>query len=711
MLRFVLIALVACGDNTPAALVIMDVSDVPPAYGRAPFPTDAVRETLGLGSIPGLEAMTPSQAGLIGAHLASLDGWGLRPPIEFFIDGAAIDPTTVPDTTTALDNALFVVEVDNMAPVPYDWRYDPDRRVIAGSPHPGFQLVEGTTYAAVLTTDVRAVGGAQLYSPGLGMLAHEPPARWQSTAQAYAALHAKLGDRIAGIAVLTTQHATDAVVRARNALATGGVPAPTLAFADSAIVFDTPAKLDALLGQATRDTSGPRAGLEIWGLDNPTGWAHDHVAVVATGTTTIARFKSDATSTNGPEDKTFQIGAGGVPIVQSIDTIPITVVLPNTAMPPAGYPVIIFGHGLGGSRADALALAEPLASQGWAIVAIDMWGHGSRYDPTDGLNNFASGKSGFTGTVMMRDGFGDTTGYAEYIAFFENFLDISAIRDSIRQSALDFTRVATLLQSAPDLSALAGAYGGTTPVLDPTRVAYIGVSFGTLVGSQLAAIEPSVELFVLDVPGGGILDQIVPNSPQIGTLALPIAQESYRSTGTLDRFHPLLGAMQAVLDGGDPLAFAPHVFLDRFSIAGTPLGRRHVVCIEAIGDEIMSNPGTEALAHQLRLAVLEPDLYPPEGLIQLPSPISGNVESQTAVLVQYSPATHGYNLTAQHGELDYVPGFPHPGDDAFPKLATPIPVQEPIYETLQQVTTILSTHFTTRGAPVVISTETPVPVN
>src|SRR5262245_36613239 len=145
MLRLALIALVACGDNTPAALVIMDVSDVPPAYGRAPFPNDAVRETLGLGSIPGLDKMTPSQAGLIGAHLAGLDGWGLRPPIEFFIDGAAIDPATVPDTTSALDSAIVVVEVDNMAPVPYDWRYDADRKVIAGSPHLGFQLAEGTT--------------------------------------------------------------------------------------------------------------------------------------------------------------------------------------------------------------------------------------------------------------------------------------------------------------------------------------------------------------------------------------------------------------------------------------------------------------------------------------------------------------------------------------------------------------------------------------
>src|SRR5205807_2561974 len=161
--------------------------------------------------------------------------------------------------------------------------------------------------------------------------------------------------------------------------------------------------------------------------------------------------------------------------------------------------------------------------------------------------------------------------------FFENFLNVSAIRDSIRQSALDFSRVATLIQARPDLSALAGAYGGVTPKLDPTRAAYMGQSFGTLVGADLSAIEPSVDLFILDV--------------------------------------------------------------------------------------IMSNQGTVALARAYGMAVLKPDLDPPEHMAQLPSPASANVDGQTAILVQYAPATHGFNWSAQHGQLDYEPGFPHDGDN------------------------------------------------
>ncbi|MGE5180493.1 MAG: hypothetical protein ACM31C_00450 [Acidobacteriota bacterium] len=701
VLAVVAIACTACGDSSPSTVVYMDVSDVPPAYGRAPFPTDALRDGDHLGAIAGLQHVAGGNTDLIAAHLAALDGWGLRPAIEFFLSDA-IDPSTL------ADGAVVVIDPDTLAEVQFDWQWEADRHVIAGAPHAGVQLAEGKTYAAVLTTDVRAADGSRLYAPGLGALA-DAPARWQSTARVYDELahDYPLGGRIAGLAVFTTQHASDVLVAARGALATA--PAPTLAFADPSIVFDSPARLDQLLGQAQRDTAGPRAGLEIWGLDNPTGYAHDHVAVVATGTTTIARFKRAATGTFGPEDKTFDVGADGVPVVQSIDTIPITVILPIAAMPATGYPVVIFGHGLGGSRADALALAEPLAAQGWAIVAIDMWGHGSRFDATDNANNFGSGKDAFTGDKTLRDGFGDNTGYAEYIAFFENFLGISAVRDTIRQSTLDFARVAMLVQRQPDLSALAGAYGGAVPKLDPTRVAYLGNSFGTLVGADLSAIEPSIDLYVLNVCGGGVLDQIVPNSAEIGTLALPVAQAIYRTNGNLDRFHPLIAMMQAMLDGGDSLTFAPHVLADRFSIAGTPLSPRHVVLIEAIGDEIMANAGTAALARAYGVGVLEPDLAPPAGLPELPSPAGGNVAGQTAVLVQYSPATHGYNWSAQHGQLAYQPGFPFPGDDPFPKLATPITIEEPIYETLAQVTHLLATHFA-GGTPEVVTTATPVPL-
>lgn len=704
-----LTALAACGDD-PSVTVIMEVTSESPPYGSAPFPTDAIRDGDRLGLVTGLDKLVGQYDDHVARQLAALDGFGVRPVVELFVDGA-LDPASIPAATSALADAALLVDVDPSSPargsvLPMDWKYDVDRNVIAGAPHPGTVLREGTRYAALVTTDILAADGRPLSpSGGLGKLASAGD-RWATTAEAYAGLVAlpELKGRIAGLTAFTTQRATAPLVAAREAIA--AAPAPVLAFDDAAIVFDTAAKLDAVLGRATRDTDGPRAGLERWGGDNPTGIAHDHVGVLATGTMTIARFRGDDTATDGPEDETFQLDAAGVPRILAIEPIPVTFVLPKGPIPASGFPVVIFGHGLGGSRHDILNLVEPLTSRGFAVVGIDTWGHGSRYGAPDNRNNYFD-REAFTGDRMLRDGFGDDPGTAAYLDFFEGFLNIAAIRDAIRQTVLDQARLATLIQDpALDLSTLNAAYAGVTPKLDRARVAYLGQSFGTIVGASLAALEPSVELYVLNVPGGGLLDQIFTSSAYVGSLAIPLVDLLYRPRTKLDRFDPLLSMLQAVFDGGDPLSFAPHVLRDRFTIAGAPLSPRHVVGIEVIGDEIMSNAGTIALARALGLSVVTPALEP-AGLPELASPASGNVDGQTGLLVQYSPASHGFNWSHARGDLTFVPGFPHPEADPYPRLPAPIEIAEPLYETHEQVAEILAT-YRAGMAPVVRITKPPV---
>jgi pimeloyl-ACP methyl ester carboxylesterase len=704
---------IGCGDNQHPPRLVMDVSDVSPAYGRAPFPTDAMREGPKLGRITGLDAIARQYSDQIASHLQQLDGFGLRPTVEFFVQGP-LDPDSIPATTSALSDAVFVLDVDpetpeSGAPITFDWRYDAERNVVIGAPAMGTQLREGTRYAAVMTTDVRGADGQQLFpSWELERVANEPPARWRTTGDAYKELIglAGLEHRVAGLAVFTTQYASETLVLARNVIAnTAEVSPPTLTFSDPALIFDSPGELDALLGQATRFTSGPRNGTEHWGTDNPAGIAHDHIAVVGTGSINTAQFVRNDTGTDGPEDETFELGRDGVPLVQKELDVPITIVLPTGPMPTAGFPVVVYGHGLGGSRHDVLNIAEPIAAQGYALVAIDLWGHGSRYDAIDTGNNLG-GKSGFTGDATLRDGFGDNAGTSAYIDFFEGFTNFSAIRDSMRQSVLDFSRVAMLIRSKPSLSAL-GTNLGTPPKLDPTKVAYLGESFGTIIGTDLAGIEPSIGLYVLDVPGGGLLDYALPNSPKIGNLAVPIAENLYRTTGTLDRFHPLVGLLQAIFDGADSLTFARHVLRDRYMVENNYLGRRHVVCLEVMNDEAMPNQATEALARAFGLHVLKPNLDVPDGLFVIESPGAGNVNNQTGILVQYEPATHGYNWSAERGELEYVPGGPQEGDVRFPKLANKVSIEEPIYETHAQVAEILETYFAGMN-PVVRSTKAPV---
>jgi hypothetical protein len=693
-------ALAACGDDT-GVTVTMTVSAEAPAYGETPFPTDAVRTGERLGPIAGLEAIASRKLDLITAHVGALDGFGMRPLVEFFVDGA-LDPGSIPAQTTELADAAGLVDIDPASPergrvIAMDWRYFPDRGVIAGSPQSGEVLREGTRYAGFVTTDIHDAGDAAIRRSAAldGLAEHD---RWRTTADALTELD---NERIAGIAVFTTQRASAPLLAAREAMA--ALPAPTLAFPDPAIIFKGKAALDRILGQATRATDGPRAGLERWGNDNPTGIAHDHVGIIATGQMTIARFRGDDTGTDLPDDETFQLDASGAPQLASIDTIPVTFILPAAAPPATGYPLIVYGHGLGASRDQLLSFAEPLTSQGYAIVGIDMAGHGSRYDARDVVANMANQLPGFTGEAAGADGFGDTTGQLTQFDFFEGFLAVSAVRDSIRQSALDLSRVVQLVRSSDlDLSPL-----GPDAQLDTRRIAYMGESFGTVVGTVFAAIEPDIDLYILDVPGGGILDLILPTSPEISQLAVPLVETIYNPATPLGRWNPLIGLMQAVIDGADPLTYAPHVLRDRFTVGGRQLGPRNVVAIEVLGDQVLSNFGTNALALALRLDVLEPHLEAPVGLRSVSAPAAANLDAQTAVLVQYSPATHGANWSAERGTLRFAPGFPVEGAEPFPRLPADITIANPIYETLDQVFEILASHH--RGeAPRVIVTKPPI---
>jgi dienelactone hydrolase len=683
---FFVAVLTACSDPTT---VVMTTADEAPAYGTTPFPTDALREGNHLAVLRGLDTIVDRHADVVAAHLASLDGFGVRPLVEIFVTGE-LDEDSIPARTSALADAAAVIDIDPTSPergrvIAMDWHYDAERRVLQAAPVSGELLREGTRYAGFVTTAVKPLQRASAFDalPANG--------RWQTTAEALRELDdmqraGAIADEIAGITVFTTQHATAPLLAARSIV--DGLPPSDLSFPDPAIIFSGTAALDRVIGVATRASEGPRAGLERWGNDNPTGIAHEHVGVIGTGQMTIARFRSDDSKTDLPDDETF----ADPPSIVAMDTIPVTFILPGSPMPADGYPVVIYGHGLGASRDQLLSFAEPLTSRGYAIVGIDMAGHGSRFDPTDQLANMANQLQSFSGDSSLRDGFGDVTGLVTQFDFFEGFLGVSAVRDSIRQSALDLGRVAQMIRRTDlDLSALAGP-GSANPKLDARRIAYLGESFGTVVGSVFSAIEPNVDLYVLDVPGGGILDRLLPASAEIGSLAIPLIDSIYDPKQRIDRFNPLLGMMQSVVDGADPLTYAPHVLRDRFTINGTQLGPRSIVCLEVLGDQVLSNEGTDALARGLGLDVLAPNLAPPDGLVSIDSPAAGNRDGQTAILVQYSPATHGGNWSSEHGVLRYMPGFPFPGENPFPRLPAPITIANPIYDTHVQVAEILDSH-------------------
>lgn len=198
---------------------------------------------------------------------------------------------------------------------------------------------------------------------------------------------------------------------------------------------------------------------------------------------------------------------------------------PTGAAPAEGWPVVIFGHGLTSSKESAFAIAGKLARAGFATVAIDMSQHGSRavrtstalalgckghcYDATGADTGVecdtASQCDQLSGETCGRQAAGainppsPSSAPQCYASIFS--ADLTNTRDNIRQSILDFERVAKAVKAC-------GTTNCGTFQADPDRIFYGGISLGSLIGGSAAAISPDIQGAALNVGGVGWLDVI-----------------------------------------------------------------------------------------------------------------------------------------------------------------------------------------------------------
>ena len=230
--------------------------------------------------------------------------------------------------------------------------------------------------------------------------------------------------------------------------------------------------------------------------------------------------------------------------------IPLLVIVPNAVTKPvAGWPVIIFEHGITRDRSDAFALAQAFASQGWVIVAVDQPLHGitSATNPLYQVANeqtfnldLVNNTTGATGS----DGVIDSTG-----THFINLTYPLASRDNLRQAVVNLL---ALTRALPNLD----ISGDTVGDIDPTRIAFVGQSLGSIAGITYGAALPAVvpvRSLALSVPGGGVA-ALLRDSPTFGPRidAGLAAQGLIRGTTLYAQY---FRDVQNIVDAGDPLNF------------------------------------------------------------------------------------------------------------------------------------------------------------
>jgi hypothetical protein len=208
------------------------------------------------------------------------------------------------------------------------------------------------------------------------------------------------------------------------------------------------------------------------------------------------------------------------PEQQGAVTLETLIVMPPGNSPMNnGWPVIVFGHGLGSSKESALAIAGRFAAAGFATVAIDTAAHGSRAvriskDPAVGCTGhcFAAGvDTGVECETIGQCQSGETCGSLTggrlppspttasqcYAPFLSS--DLGAMRDGIRQTVLDHQRVVKAIKAC-------GVSNCPGVSFNANQIHYAGISLGSIIGSMSAAMSPDIDTTVLNVGGVGWAD-------------------------------------------------------------------------------------------------------------------------------------------------------------------------------------------------------------
>ena len=325
---------------------------------------------------------------------------------------------------------------------------------------------------------------------------------------------------------------------------------------------------------------------------------------------------------------------------------------------PAGYPallrcpkLVIFGHGLNGSKETLLTNAATLASHGFIAAAIDFPLHGGRNwcgadadcvnpDQSAGAAGSCDKSNAFAGSAGQGDavrpgicaagtsprvfsapGVNVASRYFVSANFFRS-------RDAFRQNALDVSALTLALnrppaaagyppQPAPGTNPFVNALGALGLAVDPTTTYYEGISLGSIAGTSAVAVNPRISRASLSVGGGTFID-IGITSPAFQVSLAPLFTGLLQGAGALPpgtaftfsmidptspTFDPVVAAAflqivnlaKWIMDPGDPINYAQHLrtspLPDLLSTTpGALQAPKEIFSQIALGDTVVPNP-------------------------------------------------------------------------------------------------------------------------
>ncbi|MBL8179106.1 MAG: hypothetical protein JNK48_30805 [Bryobacterales bacterium] len=297
--------------------------------------------------------------------------------------------------------------------------------------------------------------------------------------------------------------------------------------------------------------------------------------------------------------------AAGEPV--SVEQVPFTAYLPFAVKPEKGFPVVIFGHGIGDHTFGGPAAANlGMVQVGIGVIAINAAGHG-----------FGPG-----GRILFRE----TSGTRTEVPFAGRGADLDnngriesgegcaaapstpfGLRDCLRQTTVDLMQLVRVLRAGLDVD------GDGTADFDPERIYFAGQSLGSSYGTMFLAVEPAVTRAVLNSGGGSTVDisrwspAFRPQAAQNLGLRRPSLlnrgadfEESYVlrnqpakvvNDDAAIAIQNTLETLEWLQAEGDPLPYAVHLKVS--PLKGVP--EKTVLWQYAWGDMTVPNPAQSAL--------------------------------------------------------------------------------------------------------------------
>lgn len=274
---------------------------------------------------------------------------------------------------------------------------------------------------------------------------------------------------------------------------------------------------------------------------------------------------------------------------------------------PGPHPLVIYGHGINSGRGEAITLAEHVAQHGIAVASVDAMRHGAH--PTKDPEQVDA--LAFLGLDLVR-----------------GTLDGVQMRADFDQTTLDRLQLLELLTHDLDVD-----HDGHDDV-DPTRVGYVGVSLGGLLGPAFLA-ESRAQIAALPV-GGGYLLKFATDMNIVGSFRALFAG----LLGGEEEFDRFLVLGQTAVDGSDPAVWASHVLHNRVNDFAVP----NVLLPVAIADQVVPPAAGQALARGFGLM---PHISPVSVAVPLvgpvqEAPVTENLDARATVgFFQLSTVTHG----------------------------------------------------------------------